>query len=294
MRVSLDQLRTVDVNGVSLACREEGHGAPVVLIHGSASDLRTWAHQLPAVAQSHRVIAYSRRYARPNADIPPGVDDQMAVHVDDLAVLLRELDATPAHLVGNSWGAFIALLAAIAHPEMVRSLVLQEPPVLTLFVSSSPKLSELLPLLVRRPRTALAIMRFGAGTIGPAQSAFRRGDHEEGLERFARGALTRQGYERMPEARKQQARENVRALRAQLLGDGFPPLHDPDLRAVRAPVLLMSGQRSPAFFRRLEDRLDELIPDTERIEIPDATHAMNEQNPSAVNGALLDFLTRHS
>ena len=144
-------LRTVMVEGTALAYREQGEGAPVVLVHGSASDLRSWDQQLPAIGASYRTIAYSRRYARPNRDIEPGADDPMLPHVDDLAALLQALGAAPAHLVGHSWGAFICLLAAIRHPELVRSLVLAEPPVLSLFISTPPRAAELLPLLVRRP-----------------------------------------------------------------------------------------------------------------------------------------------
>jgi len=43
----------------------------------------------------------------------------MLPHVEDLAVFLRAIDAVPAHLVGNSWGAFICLLTAMRHPELV-------------------------------------------------------------------------------------------------------------------------------------------------------------------------------
>ena len=144
-------VRTAAVGGIALAYREQGDGEPVVFVHGSASDLCSWEQQLPAIGASYRAITYSRRYARPNPDIEPGADDQMLPHVDDLAGLLRVLDARPAHLVGHSWGAFICLLAAIRHPELVRSLVLAEPPVLSLYISTPPHARELIPLLARRP-----------------------------------------------------------------------------------------------------------------------------------------------
>jgi pimeloyl-ACP methyl ester carboxylesterase len=292
--VWLESLPTVLVDGATLAYREEGDGEPVVLVHGSASDLRTWGRQLPAMSESHRVIAYSRRYARPNADIPPGVDDQMTAHVDDLVGFLRAIDGAPAHLVGHSWGAFICLLTAIRHPRVTRSLVLQEPPVLSLFTSTPPRPREVLPLLVRRPRTALAILEFGARTIAPAQRAFRRGDDDAALETFAHGVLGKDTYERLPDERRQQARENLNTLRAQLLGAGFPPLSEDDVRGVRVPTLLMTGDRSPAFLLRLTERLEALLPNAERIEIADASHAMQEEKPSAVNAAILGFLARHA
>ena len=216
----------------------------------------------------------------------------MLPHVDDLTAMLRVLDAAPAHLVGHSWGAFICLLAAIRHPELVRSLVLAEPPVLTLLTSVPPRASELLPLLVRRPRTALTILAFGARTHAPACRAFRRGDDDQALERFAQGVLGKEAYERLPEERRQQARENVNTVRAQLLGAGFPPLSEAEVRRVTAPALLVTGERSPSYPLRLTDRLQQLLPNAERVEIARASHAMTEENPSAVNEAILDFLAR--
>ena len=283
-------LATANVNGILLAYREQGEGEPVVFVHGSASDLRAWAQQVPAIGGSYRAIAYSRRYARPNEDIAPGIDDQMLPHVDDLIAFLDAIGAAPAHLVGNSWGAFICLLAAIRRPQVVRSLVLEEPPVLSLFVSTPPRPGELLPLLLRRPAMALAILRFGAGTIAPAQRAFRRGDDERAMRRFASGVLGRERYQRVPEERRQQMRENVNAMRAQLLGAGFPSLAEDDVRAVAAPVLLLTGERSPAVLRRLSGRLHELLADARHVEIADASHRMHEEQPGAVNEAILAFL----
>lgn len=283
--------RTVEVRGTTLAYREVGRGEPVVLVHGGASDLRTWEQQLPAVGASRRAIAYSRRYARPNPPIDPDADDPMIPHVDDLVALLRATDAAPAHLVGHSWGGFVCLLTAIRHPELVRTLVLEEPPVLTLFVSQpAPRPTELLGLLLRRPRTALAIVRFGAGTIAPARKAFRRGDDEAALEVYGRGVLGAAAFARLSPQRRQQVRDNLATDRAQLLGAGFPPLADADVRAVRAPVLLLTGEHSPALFCRLTDRLEELLPDARRVEIAAAAHLLHEQNPFAYNAAVLDFL----
>jgi pimeloyl-ACP methyl ester carboxylesterase len=290
---SFEGVRTVDVNGAALAYRERGEGEPVVFVHGSASDLRSWDQQLPALGTSYRAIAYSRRYARPNQDIEPGKDDQMLPHVDDLSSLLLVLDAAPAHLVGHSWGAFISLLTAVRHPELVRSMVLAEPPVLSLFMSTPPRPPELLRLFIRRPRTACVILGFTVKTAFPAMKAFRRGDDEQALLTFGSGYLGKQGYEQLSEERRQQLRENVNTLRAQLLGAGFPPLSEDEVRHVVAPTLLMTGERSPAFPLVLADRLQQLLPNAERVGIPDATHAMTEENAGAVNEAILGFLARH-
>jgi pimeloyl-ACP methyl ester carboxylesterase len=289
---SFEGVRTAAVDGATLAYRERGDGEPVVFVHGGSSDLRTWEQQLPAIGAGYRAIAYSRRYARPNQDIEPDADDQMLPHVDDLVAVLRVLAAAPAHLVGHSWGAFICLLAAIRRPRLVRSLVLAEPPVLTLFTRVPPRPAELLRLSVRRPATALAIVSFGAKAHWPAQKAFRRGDDEAGLQTMSRGLLGRHSYERLPQERKQQARENLNTLRAQVLGAGFPPLSEDDVRSLAAPTLLITGERSPAYLLRLTDRLQQLLPSAERVEIAAASHLMHEENAAAVNRAILDFLSR--
>ena len=148
--------RTLNAADYDFTYLEKGDGEPVVFVHGSLLDIRYWQAEVDALAPHFRAIAYSRRFARPNEDIAPEADDQMLPHVEDLASFLRAIDAAPAHLVGNSWGAFICLLTAVRHPDLVRTLVLEEPPVLSLFVSTPPRPIELLRLLVTRPRTAIA------------------------------------------------------------------------------------------------------------------------------------------
>ena len=283
---------SVEVNRAQLAYREQGAGEPVVFVHGGLSDLRTWEKQLPVIGQSYRAISYSRRYARPNSDIDPGSDDQMLPHVDDLAAFLRAVDAAPAHLVGNSWGGFICLLTARRHPELVRSLVVEEPPVIPLVIGAGarPQPAAITRGLLRHRAATLATLRWGGRSVVPLQKAFRRGDDEQALETFVHGALGKEAYERLPEGRKQQMRDNLSALKAQMLGAGFPPLTDDDVRRIRTPTLLLTGEHSPTFLLRLTDVLERLLPLARQVEIPAASHAMHEENPAAVNRAILDFL----
>jgi len=88
-------------------------------------------------------------------------------------------------------------MLAIKEPSLVRSLVLAEPPVITLFVSTPPKPLELLKLLVSKPRTAAAIINFGAKGIVPATKAFRLGDIEAGVQIFGDAVFGHGGYNRL-------------------------------------------------------------------------------------------------
>jgi pimeloyl-ACP methyl ester carboxylesterase len=289
-----DGLARATVNGAALAWRERGTGAPIVLVHGGASDVRTWDGQIERLSGAHRVVAYSRRYARPNAPIDPDADDPLLPHVEDLVALARQVGAVPAHLVGHSWGGLVCLLAAMRHPELVRTLVLMEAPALTLFVSMPPRPAELLRLLAARPRTALTILAFGVRAVEPARRAFRRGDLDAGLRAFGRGVLGPRAFERLSPERLRQARENVAADRAQPLGAGSPPLEASAVRRVQAPTLLLTGAASPPLFRLLAEGLRERLPRAQRVEIAGASHLLHEDAPEATSAAILAFLARHA
>jgi len=278
----------LNINGASLAYAEYGEGEPLVLVHGSASDYRTWMNQQEEFAKYYRVITYSRRYHWPNERITENIDYSMSQHVEDLRALLQELGAAPAHLVGHSYGAFLCLLLAIKEPQLVRTLVLAEPPVLTLFVSNDPKPLEILKLLLTRPRTAISIMKFGAKGVAPARETAKRGDANEAMRLFGRTILGEKFYRQLSESRLGQVDAN--SFKAEFLGSGFSPLHVEQVRKVNAPTLLITGRHSHRIFDRLMDRLEELLPHTERIEIEGASHIVHEDNSSAYNQAVLSFL----
>ena len=101
-----------------LAYREAGTGDLVVLLHSGYVDHRVFDAQIPALAATHRVIAPDVRGhgASANATEP-------FRWADDLAGLLRHLDAGPAVLVGVSMGGIIVGDTLLEHPELVRAAV---------------------------------------------------------------------------------------------------------------------------------------------------------------------------
>ncbi len=280
----------IDVRGTTLFYTDRGSGEPVVLVHGGISDYRTWTHQLEGIGEGYRTIAYSQRWHWPNEPISDGRTSTMDVHVADLEAFLTALTG-PAHLVGNSWGAFCCLMLAHRRPDLVRSLTLEEPPIIPVLFGEPPRPARILAQLVRRPRVAIALLRFAATVLGPVQATFGRGDAEGAMVRFARGVLGADVYESLPELRKQQMRANLPEFAAEMRAKGgFVPFTESNVRAVRTPTLLLVGERSPIFLKRLTDVLEELLPDRRRVMIPGASHAMHEENPAATNAAIRAFL----
>src|SRR5829696_10290361 len=171
---------TRKINGTELAYLEHGQGQPVVFVHGGVGDYREWELQVPAFAASFRTITLSCRGAWPNRKLEADEKITLDTFVEDLAWFIKALDLAPVHLVGHSSpGAFGGLVLAYRYPELLRSLVLLEPPAFPLLgVNIPPTPPQVLRLLFRNRRAALALIRMGAKGMRPAIKAFERGDDE--------------------------------------------------------------------------------------------------------------------
>jgi pimeloyl-ACP methyl ester carboxylesterase len=96
-----------------------------------------WQFQIESFAQKFHVVSYSRRYAYPNQWPGDGEDNNLTNDATDLAeLIIKRLDLGPAHLIGDSYEALIALYMAHQHPELVRTLVLGESPVMSFYLRS--------------------------------------------------------------------------------------------------------------------------------------------------------------
>ncbi len=285
---------TIDVDATSLEYTDQGTGQPVVFVHGSLSDMRVWSSQTAVFASEYRTVTYSCRHYFPNEPVPAGVEIGHGVLVEDLAALLTRLDLAPAHLVGQSSGAFVSMLLARDQPDLVRSLVLAEPPALPLLgLDVPPNPLQLLRLFLRAPGTAIDVAAFGARGIGPTVRAFKRGEDERGFRTFITAAIGSETIAGWSEERMQQARDNVGAFKA-VLRAGMPPFGEDDARGIKAPSLLITGASSAPALHRIVDKLEKLLPGAERVDIRNASHLMFEDNPDAFNQAVLSFLERHT
>jgi pimeloyl-ACP methyl ester carboxylesterase len=116
--------RTIQVNGISLYVEEQGSGTPVLLIHGWPDSAHLWRNQIPFLAANgFRVIAPDMRgFGR--SDRPDGVAAYALRNaVGDVTGILDALGIEAAHVVGHDWGAAVAWLTAILHPDRVVKLV---------------------------------------------------------------------------------------------------------------------------------------------------------------------------
>ncbi len=276
-------LRAASVNGTTLTYRLVGDsGTPVVFVHGSLGDLRDWDNQVVAFARTHRVIVYSRRYHPPN---PPQNDDQVyspILHAEDLGALLLALDVAPAHVVGSSYGAYTALVLALEHPELVRSLVLAEPPIM--------------PLLTGTEEGDALRRAFFANTLDPARAAFTRGDSVGALRRYVDGVAGTRGFDGLPAETRAKMVAHSFEMRREMLANRaqyMPALKCADLGRLHTPVLLLSAERSTRLFHAITDELARCLRNDTTATIPGAGHAMHAANPAYYNQVVLRYLATH-
>lgn len=271
--------KEVGVDGLTLHYIELGQGTPVVLVHGTLEDYRTWDGQLEAFSKGYRLISYSRRYHYPNEWPKDATDFSVTLHARDLAAFIKALNLPPVHLVGHSYGAFIAFLVARDHPEVIRSLTLGEPPVWPL-LKTTPEGDALLSAAITR-------------SIATSE-AFKQGNDEEGVRRFVNGVLGDGSYEKIPPPVLKRVMDNVQELKGEAASrDLFPPTTCEDVQKVKAPTLLVDGELSPKVFHLVDDMLERCLLSVERATIPAASHQMEVENPQAFNDTVLAFIAKH-
>lgn len=112
----------VQLGAVKTWYDEHGSGDPLVLMHGGLVDARSFEPNLGALAERFRVYTPERRGHGHTPDVPGPITYQLMA--EDTIAFLEAVVGEPAHLVGHSDGAFIAMLAGMQRPELVKRLVL--------------------------------------------------------------------------------------------------------------------------------------------------------------------------
>lgn len=218
----------------------------VVLVHGSLDRGTTFARVVRRLPDLH-VVTYDRRGYQSSRGVRP-LATSLDEHVTDLLNVVGE---RPSVLVGHSYGGDVALGAALAPGGTACAVGVYEPP---------------MPWLDWWPR---GVAR-DAGTVDPAVSA----------ESFFRRVVSSEAWDRLPEQARDERRADGPALVADLasIRAPRPPF---DLTGLTVPVVLGRGERSLARHRRVIDALQGLLPVSETVEFPGASHGAQRTHPDA-------------
>jgi pimeloyl-ACP methyl ester carboxylesterase len=250
-----------NANGVDLYYEEHGTGIPILCIHGTSSSALVWGDAAQELGERGRCIVYDRRGCYRSQRPQPYETTDVADHTEDAAELLEELGATPAVVIGRSYGGEIALDLARRWPNHVKALALLEPAMLTL----DPEGKDWLDALRRRALQA------GANDVSSVARV------------FLQDVVGAEVWESFSEELKDMFAGNGPAILAELRGRSLE-LSGHELAEVDQPTLMVSAKDSPETFRRVDDIVAKALPNCAKV-LVDGSHLINPAHP-----AILDFV----
>jgi non-heme chloroperoxidase len=262
---------------------EDSEQPVIIFVHGSLDDYRCWQFQMDYFSKKYHTISYSRRFAYPNKWIGNvATDNTIEENAKDLAELIRKLDLAPAHLVGASYGAFITLYCASKNPELAKTMVLNEPPILP-FLARSPVKDDV--ELYKRYRTSV---------LSPAEDAFKTGDFRKGAQIFINRVMDIETFfEQLSEQDRQYLMDNAKSLEGELESAIPSSFNIEDIKQISIPTLIVKGELSQKSFLRIADMLSDNMLNTEQIVIPNVSHD-NVKFTDIFSSKLMEFFERYN
>jgi pimeloyl-ACP methyl ester carboxylesterase len=244
-----------------VAIHYEVHGAPsgrtpLLLTHGYSATSAMWRANVPAIAETRRVITWDIRGHGRSASPREPARYSHALSVADMAAVLDACGIARAAIGGLSLGGYLSLAFHVAHPTRVAALLLCD---------AGPGFRQ----AEGRARwnayaesRAEAFERHGLGALS-ASPEIGAGPHDPvGLALAARGILTQ---------------HDARVL------DSLP--------SIRVPTLVVVGERDEPFLAAA-DYMAAKIPGAAKVVVRDAGHASNVDQPAAFDAAVTAFLAR--
>lgn len=166
------------VPGASLYYEVRGAGPALLIIPSGNGDAAPFGPLADALADRYTVITYDRRgFSRSPLHQPVDDGQRLAVDALDVHLLLAELTEQPAHVLGSSSGAIVALALLERHPDHVRTLIAHEPPLASVLPDSARWLDfyDAVHDIYRNHGVAAAREAFRDGMGMPAQTRPPRG-----------------------------------------------------------------------------------------------------------------------
>lgn len=114
----------IQSDGARLYYESAGTGTPIVFLHEFSGDLWSWEKQIQHFSRRYRCVAYNAR-GYPPSDVPESPSRYSHKRaVDDVAVVMRHLKISKAHIVGCSMGSRTTLDFGLRYPRMAMSLTM--------------------------------------------------------------------------------------------------------------------------------------------------------------------------
>ena len=264
---------------------EEGRGEPVLLLHGNPTWSYLYRNFIPPIAEAgFRAVAVDHMgFGR--SDRPPGHRRyHLRAHVDNLLAFIQGLDLRDVTLVMQDWGGPIGLGAAVEEPDRIARLV-----IMNTWVAALPEGTRM-PFHQPFLQAGLGeILALGANLFVEAMFAGMRPDSATPLVAEAYRAPFPDYYSRVP----------ILAFARDIpIGESHPTT--PYMREIgekaavlNKPTLLVWGMQDRTFPPVILEGWKALYPDAEVLELPQARHYVQEDEPEAIASRIVEFLQKN-
>jgi pimeloyl-ACP methyl ester carboxylesterase len=272
------ELKQLEILGTSINyvdLGDQNDHRPIVFVHGLSGQWQNWLENIPRFAQDRRVVAM---------DLPgfglspmPGERLSMPYYGRVVAELCDKLGLSPAVLVGNSMGGYVAAEVAITRPDVVERLMLV----------SAAGVSQM--NVARSP--ALAFAKSAKLLAGSTVAQLRFVARRPHLRHWILSIVARHPSRIRGDA----------ALEGMMKGTGKPGFEqalmaciDYDFRErlpqIGCPVLVVWGEFDAVIPVRDADVFLKLVPGARKIVLADTGHVPMLERPPTFNRILEEFL----
>lgn len=254
--------------------REAGSGPGVVCFHSNASSSAQWRDLMDLLSPSHLVLAPDSYGSGKSPDWHSAREISLRDEVDFVEPVLARA-GTPFALVGHSYGAAVALIAALANPGRVRALAIYEPTLFAVVDAERPP-----------PNGADGIRN----AVVAASAALDAGDRDAAAGHFIDFWMGSGTWSATPPQRKPAIADSVANIRrwAHALFTESTPAQA--FAALDVPILYMLGASSPESAHAVARVLIPVLPRVQVVEFPGLGHMAPVTRPDAINAAIAKFL----
>jgi pimeloyl-ACP methyl ester carboxylesterase len=254
--------------------REAGAGPGVVCLHSNASNSSQWRGLLDILSPEYRVLAPDSYGSGKSAD---WASDRVIALKNEVEFIEPVIAAAgdPFCLVGHSYGAAVALIAALAHPGRVRAMALYEPTLFSLVDAESPS-----------PNAADGIRQ----TVQAAGNALDERNPNDAAKHFIDYWMGESSWDNTPDARKQPIAASIVNVRRWGHALFTEPAPLEAFRTLHIPVLYMVGKNSPPSAQAVARLLTAALPRVEVVAFDGLGHMGPITHPQPVNEVIARFL----
>jgi 3-oxoadipate enol-lactonase len=253
------------IRDITMHYEISGKGPNLVFIHGLGSSTRDWEFQTEYFYKNYRVITLDLR-GHGQTDKPQG-PYSIELFANDVASLLKSIDAAPAHVIGLSMGGAVTFHLCTDHPEVVKTACITN-------------MSAAMPVKTFAQKRMyymryLIVHLLGMRKMGEviASKVFLK-PHQQSLRDMLK--------ERWAENSKKQYLASLAALKNWSVMDR--------LYMISCPVLIVHSEfdYTP---REHKEEYTAIIPNAEFVIIPDSGHVVNVEKPGTYNEIVSNFLS---